>query len=79
MLNNRQILIAIDQLANTIIGGYADETLSARAYRRTLRLGTRSRLHTLINALFFWQDDHCKHAWINECERKQLPEDYKAL
>lgn len=29
----RQILIALDQLANTLLAGHADETLSARAYR----------------------------------------------
>ena len=29
----KQFLIAIDHLANTLVGGYADETLSARAHR----------------------------------------------
>ena len=29
----KQILIAIDQLANAVIGGWADETLSSRAWR----------------------------------------------
>lgn len=29
----RQILITLDQLANAILAGHADETLSARAYR----------------------------------------------
>ena len=29
----KQFLIAFDQLINTMIGGYADETLSARAWR----------------------------------------------
>lgn len=29
----KQILIAIDQLANAVIGGWADETLSAAAWR----------------------------------------------
>lgn len=28
-----QALIAIDQLANAMLGGHADETLSARAHR----------------------------------------------
>ena len=30
----KQILIAIGQLANTVIGGWADETLSSRAWRQ---------------------------------------------
>ena len=29
----RQVLIVLDQLANAILAGHADETLSARAYR----------------------------------------------
>lgn len=28
-----QVLIALDQLVNAILGGWADETISARAYR----------------------------------------------
>ena len=28
-----RLLIALDQLANALIGGHPDETLSARAYR----------------------------------------------
>jgi hypothetical protein len=30
----RQILIAIDQFLNTLLGGWADETVSARAWRQ---------------------------------------------
>lgn len=29
----KQVLIALDQLLNTLFKGYADETLSSRAYR----------------------------------------------
>lgn len=28
-----QVLVALDQLVNTLAGGYADETISSRAYR----------------------------------------------
>lgn len=31
----KQVLIALDQLANTLAGGYADETISSRCYRNT--------------------------------------------
>lgn len=34
----KQILIAIGQLANTVIGGWADETLSSRAWREERRV-----------------------------------------
>jgi len=32
-----QIAIAIDQLANTLLGGTADETMSARAHRMRVK------------------------------------------
>lgn len=47
-----QVLIAIDQLFNTFIGGYADETISSYAHRK--RLKGKPWLARLIDALFFW-------------------------
>ena len=66
----KQIAIAIDQLANTLLGGMADETLSARAHR------TGSVLEPVIDTLFFWQTGHCFESYISEKERKQLPKEY---
>lgn len=71
-----QVLIAIDQLFNTIFCGMADETLSARAYRH-YRDGSRKWPYHLINALFFWQEDHCREAYESEIERSQLPPEYR--
>lgn len=73
-----QIAIAFDQLVNTLIpGGYADETLSARAHRMRIKAqpvwGWTARA---INLLFFWQADHCKAAWQEEVLRRQLPDVY---
>lgn len=69
-----QILIALDQLANTLIwwGGesWADETLSARAYREQLLV------RHLINGLFF-DRDHCFDSYRAERLRSQLPEEYR--
>jgi hypothetical protein len=48
-------LIAFDQGLNTLAGGDPDETLSSR-------FGKKSKSNTIrkvINALFFWQKDHC--------------------
>ena len=70
-----QILVAIDQLVNTLMGGMADETLSARAWRNLLK-GRRSWPVKVIDALSFWQKDHCKSAYESEIERKQLPAGY---
>lgn len=70
----RQVSIAIDQLANAIIGGWADETLSSCAYRMELdgRLWGKV-FRPLIDALFFFQPNHCKLAFDGERQRLQSP------
>lgn len=70
-----QSAIAFDQLLNTFFGGYADETLSARAYR--LRNKGWERWYKVFNTVFFWQENHCKAAYDSELERKHLPKDYR--
>ena len=71
-----QVLIAIDQLINTLIGGYADETLSSRAYRHK-KDGSRSWPAWIIDHLFFWQSEHCKAAYESELKRTQLPVEFR--
>ena len=74
----KQILIAVDQLANAVIGGWADETLSARSYRahRDGKLLGKITM-PVIDLLFFWQGpNHCKNAYIKEFERKNYPSEY---
>jgi len=72
-----QILIAIDQLMNALLGGWADETLSARAHRR------QWRLEWYIDLLFFWHKDsegnrnHCKGSYEHEIKRLYMPEEYR--
>lgn len=69
----KQILIALDQLFNTLGCGMADETISARAWREG---GRDSRRVRFINWLF--QDpNHCKDSFRSEQERKQLPAEYR--
>ncbi len=71
-----QVLVALDQLANTLIGGFADETISARLWRHHLN-GEYSWLMKLVNLLFFWQDNHCKEAYESEIYRQQYPKEYR--
>lgn len=66
-----QILVALDQLVNTLIGGYPDETLSSRAHRRRLR--GKGDCAWVIDHIFFWQDEHCKASYESELERAHLP------
>jgi hypothetical protein len=72
-----QFLIALDQLFNTLFGGYADETLSARAWRSRNLNPTWGRIQKAIDAVFFWDQDHCFQSFISEYERKQLPTEYR--
>lgn len=67
-----QVLIALDQLANTLLAGFADETISSRAYRAFVDGKTRWPMR-LIDALFFWQEAHCKESYLSELARTQLP------
>lgn len=68
----KQITVAIDQLVNALLGGYADETLSARAHR------TQSPLERYIDAIFFWDENHCRTSFQSELERRQLPPQYRS-
>ena len=80
MLNIEQILIAFDQLVNTMIyvkgdsWGYADETMSARAWR--LR-EDHFKIYKVINFIFFWQKNHCQESYNSEILRKNLPREYQ--
>lgn len=73
------LLIALDQLVNTLIGGYPDETLSASAY-----LGEQdgkylpSLMRPVIDFIFLpWGKEHCKSAFDAERKRIQLPDEMK--
>lgn len=67
------LLIALDQFANALLWGYVDETLSSRAHRMAARK-TRWRVaEKVINALFFWELDHCRIAYQAELAREHFP------
>ena len=75
--NGEQGAIAFDQWLNTRLGGRADETLSARAYRLRLVSAQWHIAQVVIDALFFWQTEHCKQSYFAEFERKHLPGEYR--
>ena len=75
------LLIAIDQLINTIFLGHPDETLSSRSYR--LYRDSISKIPCiLIDNLFFWDHEdnkkHCELSYISEQKRMQLPPEFRA-
>lgn len=68
------ILIAFDQFVVTIFGGWPDETISSYAYRLYWQKKIAGLiLYPAINKLFFWQENHCRNAYIAERSRTQLP------
>ena len=86
-----QLGIALDQLLNTVLAGWADETLSARTYRSARRDGGGrwALAERVIDALFTWQDwlvkhrgewkgaRHCQRAYWHEQARLHLPANYR--
>lgn len=72
-----QFIIALDQLVNTICKGWADETISARAYRNSAQGKTKwMRIERGINLLAM-DKDHCRRAFVNEQERRHMPPAYR--
>lgn len=53
------LLISIDQLANTIIGGYPDETISSRMGKRVAK-GDCKLCNVLCKLLNLIDENHCK-------------------
>lgn len=76
----KNLLIAIDQLINAILGGSCDETISALCFRKSQEKG-----HYFYKILKFILDiclspikqDHCEQAYLSEVYRKQLPPKYR--
>ena len=68
----KNVLIGVDQLLNAILCGSCDESLSSRAYRLDKERG-RKWPRLLIDALLWFDKDHCHQAYLGEIERKQLP------
>lgn len=69
------LLVALDQLANTVLGGYPDETFSARTYRKAEAGQPFWRLtRWIVDGLFFWQPEHCRKSFDSEVAKSHSPE-----
>jgi hypothetical protein len=73
----KQVLIALDQFFNAVSGGWADETLSARAYRCSKVSSGWSKAKNIIDGLFFWQKEHCYNSYMAEKLRLQTSPEYR--
>jgi hypothetical protein len=75
-----QNLIAVDQLLNTLLGGYADETLSSRSYRaerdgKLFGKITRPIIDMVFN--IFGDKQHCYNSYISERDNYHLPPEFR--
>ncbi len=71
----KQVLLALDQLLNTLIGGWADESFSARCYRNRFNNGWLIMMR-IVNLIFF-NRKHCQQAYESEKQRTQCPVEYR--
>lgn len=68
----KAVLIALDQCVNAMLGGWPDETLSSRCWRWELH-GVRSWPRKAVDALFWWEPEHCRESYESERQGRQLP------
>ena len=74
MTRLKNILIALDQLLNALLGGAPDETLSSRAHRAR-EAGKPGWRHVarVIDTLLWFDREHCRTSYEAERQRRQLP------
>lgn len=78
-----QFLRALTQVGNTMIPpldgtvGWADESMSSRAFRAKRDGHQLGFMASVINCVFFWQQDHCKAAYLSEAARRQTAPEYR--
>ena len=70
MIYFKRIGIAISVLFNVILGGYSNQTFSARNYN--WKKQGKYNLVWLIDKIFFLDADHCMHSWSYWILRKDL-------
>ena len=73
----KDLLLAVDQLVNTLIGGRADESLSARSWRLREKDWKWATARKVIDKIFFWEHNHCYNSYVSELNKMQLPSEYR--
>lgn len=66
------LCVSLDQLANTLLAGYPDETLSSRSYRQSKKSKFWRFMVCFINCLTF-NKNHCELAFYKDID---LPKEY---
>ncbi len=87
-------LIAVDQMANVVLlAGEPDETISARAWRRSKDFDSGSDawriIRCILDCIFFFDSErlingdqirtigHCEGSYIYERDRRDMPPEYR--
>ena len=79
----KQLGIAVDQVINVLAtpfhpGAFADETMSSRVWRMDRNGKPWGRiLRPVIDALLFFDRDHCRTSYESEKLRSQLPPEFR--
>ena len=76
----RRVLIALDQLFNSLCGGWPDETISSVCYRKSQEKGHYGFkfLKIVLDLVLTPIDqDHCFQSYLAELRREQLPMEYR--
>ena len=69
----KNLLLALDQLLNVLLGGYPDETLSSRFYRLAQK-GCKIPMVIVDKvAMLFKYERHCERAYKGELLDHHLP------
>ena len=68
------VLVGVDYLGNVIVlRGWVSETISARCWRLRHKNRRWAFMRRLVDALFFWDANHCESAYQNELNRVYSP------
>ena len=68
----KAVLIGFDQFLNALGGGWPDETLSSRCWRWHVGK-VRHWPRAVVDALFWWDKNHCQESYESERTGRQLP------
>lgn len=68
----KNVLVGIDQLLNTVLLGWPDETFSSRCWRWS-RDGVTDIPRMVVDAILFIDRNHCRGSHESEMLRRQMP------
>jgi hypothetical protein len=66
----QRVGIAISVLLNVVLGGYSNQTFSARNY--AWKREGKPNLVWLIDLIFWFDEDHCLKSWTYWIVRKEM-------